>query len=31
MAQIAETITALESLSPENLDDVYSAIADVWA
>ncbi len=31
MAQIADTITALEELSPENLDEVYGAIANVWA
>lgn len=31
MSQIAETLTALESLQPDTLNEVYSAIADVWA
>jgi hypothetical protein len=31
MAQIAETITALEKLNPEELDNVYEAISSVWS
>ena len=31
MAQIADTITALEELNPENLDGVYEAISSVWS
>lgn len=31
MNQIAETITALESLTPETLDETYHAISEVWA
>lgn len=31
MAQIAETITALEKLNPDALDEVYAAISSVWS
>ena len=31
MAQIAATITALEELNPDNLDNVYEAISSVWS
>ncbi len=31
MAQIADTITALENLNPDNLDNVYEAISSVWS
>ena len=31
MAQIADTLTALEGLNPESVDDVYAAISGVWA
>ena len=31
MAQIAATLTALEGLSPESVDDVYEAISAVWS
>lgn len=31
MAQIAATLTALEGLSPESVDDVYEAISSVWS
>ncbi len=31
MSQISKTLTALEQLEPETLDDVYSAISQVWA
>tara|TARA_R110002012_G_scaffold318539_1_gene537146 strand:- start:5094 stop:5537 length:444 start_codon:yes stop_codon:yes gene_type:complete len=31
MSQIASTIEALESLNPESLDIVYSAISEVWS
>jgi len=31
MSQIAETITALETLNPESLDEVYAAISEVWS
>ena len=31
MSQISKTLTALEQLEPETLDDVYSVISQVWA
>ena len=31
MSQIAETVMALETLTPESLDEVYSAISKVWS
>ena len=31
MSQIADTLTALEGLNPESVDDVYAAISSVWS
>jgi len=31
MGQIVETLTALEKLEPETLDEVYVVISQVWA